>query len=80
VDHDDVRLDSVRLDDYFKDWLLLHMITQEEAARCMGTRQPQISRVCNGKKLSISFVKRLAKYMEMDDQVVAKMAVNAKML
>ena len=40
------------------EWLLSHMISQEVAAQYMGTGQAQISKICNGGKISFNTIKK----------------------
>lgn len=77
----DDNLDDIKpLNKYVKDWLKDNKITQKEFANYMRTGQPQISRICKGKKLSFSFIKKLAYVMEEDEMFLAKMAFKANML
>lgn len=70
----------MKFNEYFKNWLLGHMMTQEIAANYLGTGQAQISKICNGGKISMSTVKKLAVFMKMDELEVAKMVYDSGML
>lgn len=70
----------MKLDEYFKDWLLSNMMSQEIAAQYMGTGQAQISKICNGGKISFNTIKKLAEFMKMDEKEIALMAIEAEMI
>ena len=70
----------MKLDEYFREWLLGHMMSQEIAAQYMGTGQSQISKICNGGKISFHTIKKLAKFMKMDEKEIAIMALEAGMI
>ncbi len=70
----------MKFNEYFREWLLSHMISQEVAAQYMGTGQAQISKICNGGKISFNTIKKLAEFMKMDEKEIALMAIEAEMI
>lgn len=70
----------MKFNQYFREWLLGHGMTQKNAADYLGTGQAQISKICNGGKISMSTVKKLAVFMNMDELEVAKRVLEAGML
>ena len=55
-------------------------MSQEIAAQYMGTGQAQISKICNGGKISFHTIKKLAEFMKMDEKEIAIMALEAGMI
>lgn len=70
----------MKFNEYFREWLLSNMISQEVAAQYMNTGQAQISKICNGGKISYHTIKKLAQFMKMDEKEIAKMALEAGMI
>lgn len=72
--------DVPKLNQFIKEWMKYHKMNQTKLAELLESNQPQISRICRGKRLTLKFIKRMSIKMDIDYDYLIEMGVKANML